>query len=258
MILPHKSWHIWNQDNREKVLRDERLHREQLETKVAKERDQIRQHNFDLLTREPESDAKQHSSNKEAIPKSSKSKSSSYNNEEFEREAKEHEERRKRREGVADWGFGQGPFENKDTKLWYTQVPKSVAGGADNDHDKSRSAQDPMEKYLHNFAYNECKEEEKTSYTSLLKTGKQTRPGSTVGSEHRHKEKKRKKFEEAHHSNYSVDDKLEKLRQKRLAREKTEGKKAAILLAKADIYGNGVESSSRYNQQYNPTFARNK
>jgi hypothetical protein len=38
IILPHKSWNVWNRDNAEKVLRDERLHREQLEQQQKQQR----------------------------------------------------------------------------------------------------------------------------------------------------------------------------------------------------------------------------
>jgi hypothetical protein len=61
-----------------------------------------------------------------------------------------------------------------------------------------------------------------------------------------------------------VPDKWADLRRKRLEREAVERKRAAVLLAEADIYGAGrggaggsAGSGSGYSQQYNPHLARN-
>jgi len=52
VILPHKSWNVWNQDNREKVLRDERIQREEAEKMVFEERRNTQQLNMQLLQSE--------------------------------------------------------------------------------------------------------------------------------------------------------------------------------------------------------------
>jgi len=52
VILPHKSWNVWNQDNREKVLRDERIQREEAEKMVFDERRNTQQLNMQLLQSE--------------------------------------------------------------------------------------------------------------------------------------------------------------------------------------------------------------
>ena len=43
VISRHKSWHVWNQDNQEKVLRDERIHREKMEKQQQHEQTAIRE-----------------------------------------------------------------------------------------------------------------------------------------------------------------------------------------------------------------------
>lgn len=51
VILPHKSWHVWNQDNREKVKRDERLHREAQAAEELKQRKVFQQQQLDAMRR---------------------------------------------------------------------------------------------------------------------------------------------------------------------------------------------------------------
>lgn len=52
VILRHKSWHVWNQDNQEKVLRDERLAREAEVEKKTEEKQKLQEKNLELLTGE--------------------------------------------------------------------------------------------------------------------------------------------------------------------------------------------------------------
>ena len=49
MILSKKTWNVWNQKNQEKVLRDERLHREKIESEVASERERRQEQNLEVL-----------------------------------------------------------------------------------------------------------------------------------------------------------------------------------------------------------------
>ena len=42
VILRHKKWNVWNQDNQERVLKDERLHKEK-EEKRDKEQKRLLQ-----------------------------------------------------------------------------------------------------------------------------------------------------------------------------------------------------------------------
>jgi hypothetical protein len=49
VILRHKSWNVWNQDNREKVLRDQRLHQEEVSRKVEQEKKNSQELNLEIL-----------------------------------------------------------------------------------------------------------------------------------------------------------------------------------------------------------------
>ena len=49
VILPHKSWNVWNQDNKEKVLRDQRLFNEELQNKADNEKRQSQELNLQIL-----------------------------------------------------------------------------------------------------------------------------------------------------------------------------------------------------------------
>jgi hypothetical protein len=53
IILPHKSWNVWNRDNIEKVQRDERLHEEEQQRLREKSRatDQVCYNPDDARTR---------------------------------------------------------------------------------------------------------------------------------------------------------------------------------------------------------------
>mmetsp|Transcript_9453 Transcript_9453/g.10171 ORF Transcript_9453/g.10171 Transcript_9453/m.10171 type:complete len:186 (+) Transcript_9453:35-592(+) len=55
VISRHKSWHVWNQDNQEKVLRDERLAREAEEEKNLNEKRRVQEKNLELLSSDPSS-----------------------------------------------------------------------------------------------------------------------------------------------------------------------------------------------------------
>lgn len=49
VILPHKSWNVWNQDNKEKVLRDQRLFNEEIQRKADNEKRQSQEMNLQIL-----------------------------------------------------------------------------------------------------------------------------------------------------------------------------------------------------------------
>eukprot|EP01084_Bolivina_argentea_P234948 395502_1 len=50
VILPHKSWNVWNQDNKEKVARDEEANAQLIEAKEKCKKKVLQQIRFERLT----------------------------------------------------------------------------------------------------------------------------------------------------------------------------------------------------------------
>jgi hypothetical protein len=136
VILPHKSWNVWNQDNREKVARDERLHREKNESIEAKQKELLQEQNLQqLISRTTE----EHSNSTVAINESNNAlepfrlfgdiESMQKKREEEEaltRIRDEKQQLEKKRDGTAPWALGEGAAEKKGgPKLWYLQPSAS-------------------------------------------------------------------------------------------------------------------------------------
>lgn len=127
VILPHKSWNVWNQDNREKVARDERLHREAEEAKAAKDKQLLQEQNLELL-RDGELAIKlEHdsiSSSGQVEPfrlfeDLEKQHYARLGNEDYLKEKAQKELLQKKRDGIADWALGEGSVENSKVRPWY-------------------------------------------------------------------------------------------------------------------------------------------
>lgn len=70
VILRHKSWHVWNQDNQEKVLRDERLEKEAEEEKNVNEKRKLQEKNLEVLSGEKPTTSDHHDGSRNAKEKS--------------------------------------------------------------------------------------------------------------------------------------------------------------------------------------------
>lgn len=126
VILPHKSWNVWNQDNREKVLRDERKHREEEEAKVAKEKQLLQEQNLELLRSGAEVSRLATYTAEEVVVAPfrlfedlERKHFDQLGNAEYLKEKAAKELAQKKRDGVADWALGEGSYENSKTKPWY-------------------------------------------------------------------------------------------------------------------------------------------
>lgn len=173
VILRHKKWNVWNQDNQEKVLKDERLAREEEQEKFEKERKRTQEKNLEILNGVVVSD--------EPLITAEKLK--------------------KTNEKKPDLSNKEPPpqkfSELTANKPWYmTSALPNQSGDTKKDDDN----EDPMHKFMQD------KDTEKLSrpYADLP-------PPSVL----------------------TIDD----LRAKRLKREKQEKKRAALLLANNEIYG---------------------
>jgi len=149
VILPKKSWNVWNRDNREKVLRDERLEREKEEAERNGERDRLHEQTLAALIVRS---AKQHVSEaKEAEEEDQpegkgggadteggivepfrlfgdledQARKKTYN-EEHKKEKEKLEMQAKTRDGTAPWALSEGSA----VKPWYSSAPLSARAAA--------------------------------------------------------------------------------------------------------------------------------
>jgi hypothetical protein len=132
VILPHKSWNVWNQDNREKVLRDERLHKEQEDAAVEKNNKLLQEQNLASLKGEEVSG--QYGSNfsgdhvSDSLERFSlfddieKQIETELQNKERLKEIAAKEKAKKKKDGVDEWALGDGSYEHSKSKPWYEAV----------------------------------------------------------------------------------------------------------------------------------------
>jgi hypothetical protein len=152
VILPHKSWNVWNRDNREKVLRDERLHKEDENKKLDDVKRLQQEKNLEMLTsnisnnqNKEESDFKpfrlfEDIEKKNALKlcnpgniKENKKKESALN------------------PGTADWALGDGSIEKSKIKPWFENI--DIKKACNNDDMEANFLQknkyhDPMKKFM--------------------------------------------------------------------------------------------------------------
>ena len=138
VILPHKQWHVWNKDNREKVKRDERLNKEE------QERDRLRdsslQQEINLAQLKANCEGTERRPEGEGVVRRDVAAASLipftlFSNVDEDLRQKEVRDERarvqkqkdlqlKRREGVAEWGLGEGSSEHSKIIPWYLKVKK--------------------------------------------------------------------------------------------------------------------------------------
>lgn len=146
VILRHKSWHVWNQDNREKVLKDERLHEEEVKRKVDVENRLIQEKTYEVLSsvsRPVEEggfteDGEGVGGSIEPfrlfgdIEQQALLAKKSSENAEYVAEKMKSEQLKRKREGVEPWLLGDGSHEIKKNKPWYEVVKKEHSSSDQN------------------------------------------------------------------------------------------------------------------------------
>lgn len=163
VILRHKSWHVWNQDNREKVLKDERLHEEEVKRKVDVENRLIQEKTYEVLSsvsRPVEEggcteDGEGVGGSNEPfrlfgdIEQQALLAKKSSENAEYVAEKMKSEQLKRKREGVEPWLLGDGSHEIKKNKPWYEVVKKEHSSSDQNiDGGSSRRAEDKSQTNL--------------------------------------------------------------------------------------------------------------
>jgi hypothetical protein len=131
VILPHKSWNVWNRENRERVQRDERLHREELETQANKEKALVQEQNLETLLRKrglnTEPSRPEEALSSEPFRLFGDVEAAIRRREEesiLQKLKKEKEQKEQKLNGVAPWAFADGAVEKEGAvKPWYLRKP---------------------------------------------------------------------------------------------------------------------------------------
>lgn len=126
VILRHKSWHVWNQDNREKVLKDERIQREKEEELESKKRKLLQEKQREVLLNNNSagSNSSQPISDTDVdrfclFDDPEGVRLAQRENEEYKKEKMEKERNIRKKEGVADWSLSEG----NTAVPWYSKPP---------------------------------------------------------------------------------------------------------------------------------------
>jgi len=282
VILRHKSWHVWNQDNQEKVLRDERLQNEKSEEESSKNRGLLQEQQREVLLKT--SNLSHHDPNQNEkfclFDDPESINVARQENQEYMRETKEKERNIRKREGIADWSLSEGntivPWYSKapiDTSTLQQQIDNSSSSSSVSnkrhvDIDKKRAAQDPASKFLTPYIVPSVQEAVKSDDVNITKKPedslyekdtihnndgkkhkkkKRSKKEKTKKENKKHKKRKKTDSEttsnEDEASNKDKDESLiAALRQRRLERERVERHRTAVMLAERDIYGSSRSS----------------
>jgi hypothetical protein len=242
VILRHKSWNVWNQDNQEKVLRDERLHKEKLQTQELNQKNLLREQQREKLLETSNNINANYPTKSVNFFEEKNQRVPIKENAEYRKEKNDKEQRKRKQEGIAAWSLSDGT----DITPWYSKSSKPHTNQSYTIEPKRKKDElmkhelDPMNKFIKSAPLNSFPEESgskcKQRIASVTKTSTQILPTEKLSSI--------VDISEAYISREDNLDLFTKLRHKRLERERKECKKAASLLANIDIYGDKSHTSN--------------
>ena len=230
VILRHKSWHVWNGDNQEKVLRDERLNREKISAAQDYEKKQIQNKTVEALV------------GSEQLVEQIESKHINFfedfapnvpTNEEYRKEKEKQDMAKMKKEGVAPWAFGDGSQEKAKKKAWYETVAPAPTSYSTVDISAPSPPVNLKRKQLEHKEFSDPMRKiiKGSNAAAPISSKPQNIVTASVSS--------------GNHSKTLDSELLISLRRKRLEREKREHKKEQQLLATMDIYGSVSRDISR-------------
>lgn len=229
IILPHKSWNVWNRDNREKVARDERLHKEEEAANEKERRQKFQEHQFEVLSRLQSDDRTNTVEVANADDDIALSDPHPFRlfgdieqqiekraqNMDYEKEKAAKELADKRREGTAPWALGEGSIEVSKSKPWYLQrhdVSSTIAVPVCERDSVKKCRSDPMFGFMKNMPDFDGpsveghlssrvvrnSEKHQSSVVLLANQVDSMKNGKRKHKEHTEKEKKKKRSSEKH------------------------------------------------------------
>lgn len=240
VILPHKSWNVWNRDNREKVARDERLFQEAQSALIAKEREILQEQQLELLTQSVSS-----AEEKKLIPfrlfdDLEQKINDNRNNEDYIKEKMKKENIEQKNNGTAPLALGESCLD-KDAQPWYAM--KSHLNTCP-------SKKNEKEEIKEKRARDNNRKNQSDPMKSFVKPRYDDSSHHSLLSDNQNCITLKKSLLTKHDKN----DLSDFLRAKRIQREKVEKRKTDILLAQHDIYGNqhSYQVLESHTQQYHP------
>jgi hypothetical protein len=178
-LLPHKSWNVWNRDNREKVLKDKRLLQEENDIKSKRDKELEQEHILTVLKSTASNTAHTNATNTNTTNTSNNNTTCNVlvnttndndkqlesfrlfddieeklqkqkQNEDYKKEKEMKELLKQRREGTAPWGLADGSHEKSKMKPWYINNDvKASSSSSSNEKDiDDKSRLDPMARFI--------------------------------------------------------------------------------------------------------------